>query len=850
MAQVHDSITAPTAPAIPTYPDDPASPATDAATMPGNACDACQAAEPGLGAGLGDLPQTAPGYLLGESRGEGSQARRGDSPKDSPGNNAQNQAPCDRAPCGKVFCGGTCGLGFEKNSFDRLFCIMQDKNQKTINMISLLSPQPAQLCPHAAGQGCSCQCGHGGQGTPCDQRGQDEQGGLLDQGAPFCQGGQTTTQKKVHPGGQGDAAAEGPAAKPAGRLRASLALACCASMLLGSLGGCAHKDAPSESSIRAQEARFERQASSRAFEVADGAYLGCASVPLADESAPELQRRVRMKCRGSLAEAVRILQELSPVAIALQAGDAGRGTAAPNAGRSVAHGSGRGAKLGAGELAQPDLEALLGPDLAGLAGPAGDGGDGKAYDLPALVLDSAPEIAIDYQGPLKGLLDRLCAQAGLGWDYDRASQTVTLAHTLVRTFTINATPGHVASESRITNRTRDQEGASISAGSTVKQTARTSTADAQTAQTASTRLAFDAWQEILGAVKALLSPRGKVTASQAAGTITICDHPDSVRRAGRLIAEFNARFERQCALRVNVYSLELKDESSAGLDLKLLFQKATGADLAVQAGSLALAGAAGTTQAAVVKGDLKGSAGVLQALKAYGTATQVTSGGLVVRSGCPAPLQAIRKTGYLAGVASETTQYGQTTSVTPGEVSTGFAMTILPHILEGRRIALACTVHLSSLEALREYRSGSAVVQLPQTSSRAFQQSATLQAGQTLVLAGFQQAGQDTDVSAGLLSVSRGAKYSKSILIITIEVEMAPPGEAGLSAALEQACASALAMNRDMNRGRDMPRGSAPIASLPNDLADGLPDYAAQDYAARNCAGQGAAGSGPARRSA
>ena len=102
----------------------------------------------------------------------------------------------------------------------------------------------------------------------------------------------------------------------------------------------------------------------------------------------------------------------------------------------------------------------------------------------------------------------------------------------------------------------------------------------QPAQTASTKLSFDAWQELLASVKALLSPRGKVTASQAAGTITVCDHPDSVRRAGRLIAEFNARFERQCALRVNVYSLELKDESSAGLDLKLLFQKAAGADLA------------------------------------------------------------------------------------------------------------------------------------------------------------------------------------------------------------------------------------------------------------------------------
>ncbi|MCR5258310.1 MAG: hypothetical protein K6E40_09155 [Desulfovibrio sp.] len=92
------------------------------------------------------------------------------------------------------------------------------------------------------------------------------------------------------------------------------------------------------------------------------------------------------------------------------------------------------------------------------------------------------------------------------------------------------------------------------------------------------------------------------------------------------------------------------------------------------------------------------------------------------------------------------------------------------------------------------------MVQLPQTSSRAFQQSATLQAGQTLVLAGFQQAGQDTDVSAGLLSASRSARYAKSILIITIEVEMAPPGEASL--ALTRGDSLHGALNGTLNGGQ------------------------------------------------
>lgn len=511
------------------------------------------------------------------------------------------------------------------------------------------------------------------------------------------------------------------------------------------LPACSARVSPDEESVRAKAADFDRLTASRDFRVKKSPYLGTRSLPLSDENAPVLMQQVTMKSRGSFSDIVEVLRRIAPVTVTVAADpdDAGRAPAAKT----------------------PDSD---GSELAALLGDA---------DMPV----SASPCSINYDGPLRGLLDQIAAQTGWGWDFDRAANTVTLARMMVRTFTINATPGALTSDSRITNSTKQTDTGSVSLSGQVGSTVSSRNADSQTAQTSTSRLSYDTWKEILENVRILLSPKGKATGSLSAGTITVHDRPENVRKVSRYIAEVNERYARQVALRVNVYSLETNRSSEAGIDVQALFRKASGADVNVVAGALSLAaGSTDTTSAAIVKGDLKGSSGILKALGAWGKATQITSGGLVVRNNVPAPLQAIRKVGYLAGISSQTTDYGQTTTLTPGEVSTGFSMTILPHILDSRRVALSCSVTLSALESLREYTAGTARVQLPQTASRAFSQSATLQMGQTLVLAGYQQAGEGSSDSAGLFHFSRGGDASRTLLIITIEVENAAPELAGL----------------------------------------------------------------------
>ena len=100
-------------------------------------------------------------------------------------------------------------------------------------------------------------------------------------------------------------------------------------------------------------------------------------------------------------------------------------------------------------------------------------------------------------------------------------------------------------------------------------------------------------------------------------------------------------------------------------------------------------------------------------------------------------------------------------------------MTIIPHILPDRRVILQYTVTLSALDSMEEIDREQVYVQLPQVSTRSFAQRSKMKMGQTLVLAGFEQSTQNLGNSLGVLNTSRDANFSKTLLVVTIELESA-----------------------------------------------------------------------------
>lgn len=514
-------------------------------------------------------------------------------------------------------------------------------------------------------------------------------------------------------------------------------------LLLFSLGvmlfGCAHKGAPNQEQIEAKGKDFTTLSRSKAVDVVAEPYVGVRAIPIRadDQSEAALNTRVTLRKRGTLGSIAATIADLTPLTVQV-------GTEPT----PLASGSQKNPVQGGPDLNLPDL-----------------------LDVPSSG-GSSRMLNISYEGTLRGLLDHVAIASGYGWDYDAKTNTVVFSRLTVRTFTILGAPGKREYKDQITNKSRETTRASIG-GSNVNQTVATGDTSSQTAQTNTTSYSFDIWSDTEKAVKSLLSPEGSVVSNQAAGTLTVRDRAENVRQVGGYIADINKRLSRQVALTVHVWALEVSDENEAGLNFQALFAND---DISIVAGSLSALGGPGTASATIVSGKLKDSTGVLKALKEWGNATQVTQSGGLMLSNQPMPTQAIQRLDYIAGSATSQSDYGQTTEITPGEVTTGFAMTLIPHILDRRRVILQYNMNLVTLDALSEHSTKDLTIQLPKTSTRAFSQRSTMQMGQTLILAGFQDQTQKLANSMGLLNFGRSAKYGKTILVITIEVEAAGGG--------------------------------------------------------------------------
>ena len=507
-------------------------------------------------------------------------------------------------------------------------------------------------------------------------------------------------------------------------------------LLLGViLVGCAYKGAPTHEEVEAKGKEFTTLSRSKAVEVVAEPYVGAKAVPIraGAQSAPELATHVTLRMRGTLPRIAAGISDLTPLTVQVGADPA---------------------PLTPAKTPTPGAPADL-PDL---------------LDVPSGGLGTV--LNISYEGTLRGLLDHVSVASGYGWEFDAKAKTVVFTRLTVKTFTLLSAPGKQEFQGQITIKSKETSNSSIGGGG-VNQTVSTADTSSQTMQSNKSHYSYDVWVDTEKAVKALLSPEGSVVGNQATGTITVRDRFENVRQISSYIADINQRLSRQVALTVNVWALEVSDDAEAGIDLQAIFANG---DVSVVAGSLSSLGGPSTASATIVSGDLKNSTGVLKALKEWGNATQVTSGGGLVLSNQPVPIQSIKRIAYLAGSSSTQSEYGQTSEITPGEVTTGFAMTIIPHILDRRRVLLQYSINLSSLDELTEFSTADLTVQLPRTSTRAFSQRSQMQMGQTLVLAGFQDQTQQLANSLGLLNFGRGRQYTKTLLVITIELEAAGGG--------------------------------------------------------------------------
>lgn len=370
-------------------------------------------------------------------------------------------------------------------------------------------------------------------------------------------------------------------------------------------------------------------------------------------------------------------------------------------------------------------------------------------------------IAQNY-GSISDLLDTIASKADIGWTYSNGQ--ILLQDTETRTWTIKNIPGNLKLQNQINNSTglsgqsSGQAGSASntgqSGGSGQSSTQSTSNNAATTVQNAEFNYTGDYWKALDVTVKKLLTKHGSYSINDQTSSITVNDKPSALLKIGSYLDRQNELMSRQVVIDVQVLSVETDGTDNYGINWNIALKGANASfSMNGQAAQAAQSGSSvftpspvflptATTQAFTVaanSGDLSGSQLIVNALSSMTKVSNVVATAAVTLSNQPVPLNFTDQIAYLA--STQTTISGQSSlsqvSLTPGQLTVGFSMNILPVIEDDGIVRLQTSISVSNLKAMAQYSSGGSSIQLPTVGNRSFMQKTAIRNGDTFVVTGF-----------------------------------------------------------------------------------------------------------------
>ncbi|EEJ6503390.1 PilN family type IVB pilus formation outer membrane protein [Salmonella enterica subsp. enterica serovar Braenderup] len=419
-----------------------------------------------------------------------------------------------------------------------------------------------------------------------------------------------------------------------------------------------------------------------------------------------------------------------------------------------------------GPLPVPDDSGRIPLDQLGVAG------GGQQTALAPATLNG-----LRWQGPLGGLLDNITARTGFSWRTDHGAVVFYLTET--RTFQFAFLNTRVNSNASVSSGSTSSMGTSGGSGGGDNSVS----GDSSSSQKTTTLQDRDAYEDIRKTMETILTPeKGRYWLSESTGVLTVTDTPQVLETVSHYVDEQNREMNRQVQLSVKVLSVSNTRNEQFGIDWSLVYKslQQVGATLNNAGGDIAGATSAGVSILDTATGSaarFSGSSLLIKALSEQGDISVVTAQDSTVTNLTPVPIQMADQTVYVAGSATTTTtDVGATTTLTPGMITTGFNMTLLPLIRQAGDVQLQVNFNLSDPPGIRSFTSkdGNSYIEMPYTKLRSLSQKVNLRAGQSLVLTGFSQDNTSVRKSGTftpgnfLFGGGRKGEHGRSTLVIII----------------------------------------------------------------------------------
>jgi type IVB pilus formation R64 PilN family outer membrane protein len=390
-------------------------------------------------------------------------------------------------------------------------------------------------------------------------------------------------------------------------------------------------------------------------------------------------------------------------------------------------------------------------------------------------------VSLNSTSTTSGILDQITSANGLSWEY--RDGVATIQRLITRSFVLKTSPSNNSYSFTAGKSGNTSTGSGFSGGGAGGSISTGFTSASQINSSGE----FKPMQSVEAAVKAVLTPIGKVVSSLATGSIVVIDTSEGVDRAARIIDRENEILTRNATFKIEVYSFTANDSDEAGMDWSAIYQNIGKYGAMITSPSTVTTSAGASIGMQVIKGPtpgrFDGSQAMLKLLAEKGTVTNVHSMDIRTRNLNVTPVSILSQTAYLAkttpapGTSSGSS--GGVPGLEPGMVTTGFTLALHPNIMDSNQIALEFSVGLVDLVEIKSLTSGSGAnqqsIEAPQTSGFEFKQDVFLKPYETVVLTGYERNENkytrrgltaDTPLIAGG-SFAAGHKKERLFILIT-----------------------------------------------------------------------------------
>lgn len=410
----------------------------------------------------------------------------------------------------------------------------------------------------------------------------------------------------------------------------------------------------------------------------------------------------------------------------------------------------------------------------GKATASSQGSGAKSYEKPVYTQP--------FNGTAGAYMRAMTDDLGLDWSFD--GSTINVSRFVTRIFQIAAIPGKVKIKSVMskgmdTTTGNQSNGTGGSTGDTGSFSAQTSTGrDGE----------FDQIQSIKDALDKLRSPMGRVNVNPQSRLVMVYDTREAADRMGKMLAGENAVSTRQVAIRIRTLQIALNRGSQAGANADVVFSAIEGglAKYAISFTSpTSLSSGGGSVGLSVLRPNtpFSGTNAVINALNQYGRTVQDNTQTKLTLNGLPVSVASFQSDDYLRSTTSSagslTATSGGVPGLTPGTVTTGDFVNILPSVNDHNQIILAYWSDSSKLNGpFTSATVGSGQtqqqIQLAHTIGQKDDQTVALSDGQTVVLYGEMTDHSDSTTNGGLAGITGLWNKNRTFQVIMLTATVVP----------------------------------------------------------------------------